>query len=411
MRKLVSLLVIITLNSSLLFCGGFQINLQGQKQNGMGHTGTGLLLDNTSLFFNPGAVSFLDSLRGINAGGSFIFPKTVYLEAYPGIYTAHNEKQNTSAVSLYAVYKFNTTAKWNIGLGIYNPFGNKTLWQDDWKGQFLVRESEIKTLFIQPTFSYRVSDKIGIGAGFIYAKAEYDLRRGITVQDSAGKYGEEIIHGQSSGYGFNAGIYFKASEKLSLGVDYRSAVNIKINNGSVKFTVPQSVTEFYPETTFSADLKLPQTISVGIGYILNEKLKLALDINFVGWKSNDTLIIDYTDNTSNLNDIHSPQLYKNSLIFRIGGQYQINKKWTGRLGTYYDMSPVKSGYLSPENPDADKIGVSGGLSFNITKMISIDGSLVYIEGLKRTDRSLESGFEGTYKSKTIVAGIGIQWMF
>jgi hypothetical protein len=43
------------LPTSYCFAGGFQINLQGQKQTGMGHTGTGLLLDGAPLFFNPGA--------------------------------------------------------------------------------------------------------------------------------------------------------------------------------------------------------------------------------------------------------------------------------------------------------------------------------------------------------------------
>ena len=50
----------------------------------MGHTGTGLLLDGSSILFNPGAVSFLDSMRLIQAGCSFILSRGQYLEAYAG---------------------------------------------------------------------------------------------------------------------------------------------------------------------------------------------------------------------------------------------------------------------------------------------------------------------------------------
>jgi long-subunit fatty acid transport protein len=42
-----------------------------------------------------------------------------------------------------------------------------------------------------------------------------------------GNYGEGSLEGKASGYGFNAGIYFKATEKLSIGFDYRSQVNVK----------------------------------------------------------------------------------------------------------------------------------------------------------------------------------------
>lgn len=411
MKKIPFFLLIFVLNSGQLFPGGFQLNLQGQKQAGMGHTGTGLLLDNASILFNPGAVSFLDSLRGIYIGASFIFPRMTYLEPYPGSYTANIEKNTGTPITLYGVYKFKKTAKWNVGLGIYNPFGSKVQWPDNWKGQFLIREIDLKTFFIQPTVSCKINDKIGIGAGFIYATGGFTLRKGIPIQDTLGAYGEGKLEGKASGYGFNAGIYFKANDKLSIGLDYRSQVNVKVDGGSAVFEVPQSVAEYFPETTFSTELKLPQTISLGFGYVINDKLKLALDINYVGWKSYDSLVINFADNTDKLEDIHSPRLYKNSFIYRIGGQYKLNGKWMARIGTYYDMSPVKEGYLSPETPDADKIGITGGATFSITKMIQLDASLLYIEGMKRTDTNIETQFGGTYKSKAVVAGVSLQWMF
>ena len=46
------------LSGSQLYAGGFQLNLQGSRQLGMGHTGTGLVYDAATLFFNPGGMSF-----------------------------------------------------------------------------------------------------------------------------------------------------------------------------------------------------------------------------------------------------------------------------------------------------------------------------------------------------------------
>lgn len=393
------------------FAGGFQVNLQGQKQTGMGHTGTGLLLDNASLVFNPGAVSFLDSLRGISFGSSFIFPRTTYLEPFPGIYTANIENHIGTPITLYAVYKFNKTAKWNIGFAVYNPFGSRVQWADDWNGQFLIREIDLKTFFIQPTLSYKLNDKLGIGAGFIFATGSFSLRKGIPIQDANGIYGEGKLEGKANGYGFNAGIYFKANEKFSIGVDYRSQVDVKIKNGTAEFTVPSSVLEYFPATTFSTGLKLPQMATLGFGYVMNKNLKLALDINYIGWKSYDSLIIDFADNTDKLADIHSARMYQDAFIFRLGGQYKLHDKWTVRLGAYYDSSPVKAGYLTPETPDADKIGLTAGVTFNVTKNIHVDGSLLYIEGMKRQDTNIETQFSGTYKSKAVVPGVSIEIMF
>ncbi|MCW3084529.1 MAG: hypothetical protein JWP12_1895 [Bacteroidetes bacterium] len=411
MKKLTLFVVAIILSTAIGVAGGFQINLQGQKQTGMGHTGTGLLLDNASILFNPGAVSFLDSLRGVSAGGSFIFPRTTYLEPYPGVYTANIEKHIGTPVTLYAVFKFKKTAKWNLGLGIYTPFGSKLQWADDWKGQFLIREINLETFFIQPTASFKLNDKWGLGVGFIYATGNFSLRKGIPIQDSTGKYGEGNLEGKASGYGYNAGIYFKPNAKFSFGLDYRSQVNVKVTGGSAEFTVPASVAQYFPTTTFSTHLNLPQTISFGMGYVVNPKMTLALDVNFVGWKSYDSLIIDFKDNTDNLKDIHSARMYQNTFIYRLGMQYKLSSKWTGRLGAYFDATPVKAGYFTPETPDENKIGVTAGATFNITKLIHFDMSLLYIEGLTRTDTNIETGFGGTYKSKAVIPGVGLEWMF
>jgi long-chain fatty acid transport protein len=104
-------------------------------------------------------------------------------------------------------------------------------------------------------------------------------------------------------------------------------------------------------------------------------------------------------------------MYKNAFIFRIGTQYKCNDKWTFRAGAYYDMTPVKSGYLTPETPDSDKIGITTGVSFNVTKTFHVDASLLYIEGRKRTDTNIETQFTGTYKTKAVVPGISIEYIF
>ena len=411
MKKLHLLFIAFTISAATVTAGGFQVNLQGQRQTGMGHTGTGLLLDNASIFFNPGAVSFLDSLRGIYGGASFIIPRITYLEPSPGTYVSHIKNHTGTPLTLYAVLKFKKSAKWNVGLGVYNPFGSRVQWPDDWKGQFLIREIDLKTFFIQPTVSYKLNDKLGIGVGFVYATGSFSLRKGIPVQDLTGKYGEGVLEGKASGYGFNAGIYFKANEKWSFGLDYRSQVNVKVSDGTADFTVASSLAEYFPSTSFSTQLRLPQTISLGVGYKATEKLTFALDVNYVGWQSYDSLVIDFADNTDKLDDIHSPRMYENSFIYRLGAQYSLNTKWVVRAGCYFDATPVKAGYTTPETPDANKIGITAGATFNFTKNIHLNASLLYIDGMKRTDINTETEFGGTYKSKAVVPGIAFEWMF
>jgi long-chain fatty acid transport protein len=389
-----------------MFAGGFQVNLQGQKQTGMGHAGIGLALDNAALVFNPGALIFVDSLGSFSAGASFIIPRTVFLDPN-STYVAQTINHTGTPLSVYANFKIKKNSPLTFGFGLYNPFGSRVQWEDDWKGQFLLREISLKTFFYQPTLSYKISEKLGVGFGYVFANGDFSLRKGIPIQDSLGNYGEASLAGKASGNGFNAGVYYKLNDKFSLGLNYRSAVKVKVENGTADFSSAETVSQYFQDSTFNTQLNLPYIASIGFGYHLNQKMKIALDINYVGWKSYDSLNIDFAKNSDKLADVASPRLYKNTFIFRTGLQYQISEIFCIRAGAYYDQSPVKDGYVTPETPDSDKIGVSTGLSIAFKKWLYIDASLLYVEGLKRTDTNIETQFEATYKTKAVIPGINV----
>jgi long-chain fatty acid transport protein len=389
-----------------MFAGGFQVNLQGQKQTGMGHAGIGLALDNAALVFNPGALIFVDSLGSFSAGASFIIPRTVFLDPN-STYVAQTINHTGTPLSVYANFKIKKNSPLTFGFGLYNPFGSRVQWEDDWKGQFLLREISLKTFFYQPTLSYKISEKLGVGFGYVFANGDFSLRKGVPIQDSLGNYGEASLAGKASGNGFNAGVYYKLNDKFSLGLNYRSAVKVKVENGTADFSSAETVSQYFQDSTFNTQLNLPYIASIGFGYQLNQKMKIALDINYVGWKSYDSLNIDFAKNSDKLADVASPRLYKNTFIFRTGLQYQISEIFCIRAGAYYDQSPVKDGYLTPETPDSDKIGVSTGFSIAFKKWLYIDASLLYVEGLKRTDTNIETQFEATYKTKAVIPGINV----
>ena len=405
-NKIIIPLLINVLFTFQMFAGGFQVNLQGQKQTGMGHAGIGLALDNAALVFNPGALIFVDSLGSFSAGASFIIPRTVFLDPN-STYVAQTINHTGTPLSLYANFKIKKNSPLTFGFGLYNPFGSRVQWEDDWKGQFLLREISLKTFFYQPTLSYKITEKLGIGVGYIFANGDFSLRKGVPIQDSLGNYGEASLAGKASGNGFNAGVYYKLNDKFSLGLNYRSAVKVKVENGTADFSSAETVSQYFQDSTFNTQLNLPYMASIGFGYHLNQKMKIALDINYVGWKSYDSLNIDFAKNSDKLADVASPRLYKNTFIFRAGLQYQISEIFCIRAGAYYDQSPVKDGYLTPETPDSDKIGVSTGLSIAFKKWLYIDASLLYVEGLKRTDTNIETQFEATYKTKAVIPGVNV----
>ncbi len=387
---------------------GYQVNLQGHVQQGMGGAGTALIQDGAALFFNPGGASFLKG-NSVNLGVTPVIENGQFLDKNTGL-TARTKSPVSFPFAAYGVFELKDSSNLKFGLAVYTPFGSTVEWEEGWMGRFALTRLQLQSIFFQPTVSYKINKKIGVGAGFVYSTGKVNLQKDIPVVDANGNYGHAELDGKASGYGFNAGIYYKPTEKLSIGLTYRSQVNMKVKSGDATFTVPSSLASNFPNGKFTASLPLPQVLTLGFGYAVNEKLSLALDINYAGWKVYDTLSFDYANNTTSLVDTKSARMYKNTAAFRLGGQYKVTEGFSVRLGVAYALTPIQDGYVTPETPDANRINYTLGLGYAFTKKFGANASVLFTS-FKREDTNLETGLSGTYQTNVWAPGISLFYKF
>jgi long-chain fatty acid transport protein len=400
------LLLLLWLAPAIAWAQGFQVNLGGQKQIGMGHTGTGLLQDGASVFFNPGAVAMLPE-NSVSAGISPLWFKSGFNPS--GTNDKYFTKNRVATpIQAYAVWG-PKAANWKFGLGVYTPFGGLTDWGTNWGGKYSVESLDLKAIFIQPTFSYKLTNALSIGAGFVYNHASVDLRKAIPLADANGNPGQAKLEGTGKGYGWNAGIFLK-TKSFTAGLDYRSKVDTKLKNGDAIFTVPSSVQANFPQpNTFSSGIPLPGTFSLGLGFYPTKKWTLGFDANFVGWSSFKALEFDYATNTSALADTYSPRNYENAFALRTGAEYKYNDKLALRFGGGYATTPVKDGYVTPEVPDANRYYLTGGVGYKLAKRLDIDLSFEFEHLFTRTQTNIESQLSGTFKSNVYIPGVALSY--
>lgn len=391
------------------FAGGFQVALQGQKQIGMGHIGAPFKLDAASIYFNPGALPMLETKFSGTLGVSPIFSSVAFQNEEYNYNSSTNNPVGTP-FSAFANYIINE--KISVGLGVYTPFGSSVVWDDDWAGRYLIQNIKLQAFFIQPTVGYKITDNIGIGAGFIYATGNVGINRAVPIPAGDGSSTVELTAG-ATGFGGNFGVYMDLIEKLHVGLTYKTNITMEAKGGDAKFKdIPASISSSFPaDNKFDANLNLPGSVNLGLGYDLGEKLTLAAEFNYSFWSVYDSLNFDFETNTSSLEDSKNARLYENTLTIRLGAQYKLNEKLTPRVGFYYDPSPIQDEYFAPETPNCDNLGFTAGLSYAPTEKLSIDASFLYIVGLERTSQYSPSNFGGKYKSNGVVPGIGISYQF
>ncbi|TAD96163.1 MAG: long-chain fatty acid transporter permease [Bacteroidetes bacterium] len=395
---------------------GYQVALQGAKQLGMGHTGAAMASDASTLFFNPGATAMV---KGNSASVNFspIFSNTEYVDNAT-FSAARTDNPVGTPFSVYAAFGSSDSSKFisrfKFGIAVYTPFGSGVKWGESWIGRAALSSISLSSIFVQPTVSFKITDKLSFGIGFVYVRGSVNLQRSILFPSlaSVGGEGKVELDGKANNFGFNAGLFFKPSEKFSIGVSYRSKVTASVSNGSATFSnIPAIFASRFPAggtTNFSANLPLPAVLNVGVSFSPNKKLTISAEMNHIGWSAYDSLIFDYTD--ANFADTKSARKYQDIVVLRLGGQYMVTDALAARLGFYYGNTPVTNGHVTPETPDSDRMGYTAGLGYKIGKM-DIDFAVAFINTEKRKDTNSETQLNGTFQTKAFVPSISLGYSF
>ena len=419
MRKLLSL-TLLALAGSTAFAGGYRVSIQGQKQLAMGHTGVAVVNSAEVAFFNPAGMAYLDNKFNVSVGGNALFAETKFQNSQYN-WTASTSNLGTP-FSVYATYRI--TDWLTAGLAVYTPYGSSVEWDQNWQGAHLVNNIDLQAIFVQPTVSVRMGEHFSIGGGPIYARGSVNFNRNITpnplLSDNGDPADVTLDATGISAWGYNLGMMFNPSEKVRLGLNYRSEIIMEARDGDATFSdVPVIAQGTFSNTRFNADLPLPAEVTAGLSVQVSEKLLLAFDYNYALWSVYDALVVDFENSVPTSVNARN---YKNASTYRLGAQYVATDKFTFRAGWYFDESPVQDGYFAPETPRNDSMGFTGGLTYQVNKKLGIDFSFLYLHFDEvnnsydhYSDPTAGTGdilpFGGTYKSSVFSPGIGITYGF
>ncbi len=346
----------------------------------------------------------MDSKFSFSAGVSGIMANVVFQKEATN-YQARTDNPTGTPFYIYGAGKI--TDKLSIGLGVYTPFGSSAKWDDDWAGRYLIQNISLTAIYFQPTIGYKFNDIVSIGAGFVYAYGKVELKKAVPYNE--GSYAE--LKGSTGNIGYNVGVMVRPTKKLSIGIDYRSQIIMKMEGGDATFNVPASLSTTIPgENKFDAELPMPANLDVGISYAFNEKFTLAVEMNYVMWSVYEDLTFTFEQQNDLLGSVN-PRKYKNTFISRIGGQYSLNEMFAFRAGLYYDPSPTDDDYFNPETVSLNTMAWTLGVSIVPVKNLSIDLSYLQLHGLETEKRYEPANFGGTYKVVTAIPGIGLSYNF
>ena len=399
---------------------GFQLMEQNASGLGVAFAGSAAVAEDAStIFWNPAGMAYLPKGKMQVVGVlSAIKPSTRFSNDGSinpaGIYGAagHGGDAGGWAYVPAMYFAMPVNEQISVGLGVNAPFGLATEYDKGWTGRFRGLNSDVTTMNINPSISFKPNEEWAFGLGISAMKLDGTFSNNVNASGAlcsalqnpalcapggpppAGALrnleGWARIVGDDWGWGYNLGAMFQPSPSTRVGLSYRSAVDFKVT-GDVKFWRP-TVTTLTPgqnaqlnavlaaglrNGNVESDIKLPDTAILSAWQRLSDRWEMMGDISWTGWAKIQDLTFVRSDTGRTLSS--TEENWRNTWRLALGRAYQLDDQWKLRAGIAYDQSPVDSSeYRTPRLPDNDRTWLAIGAQYKPTKELVFDAGYTYI---------------------------------
>jgi len=399
-RKLMTLAVAAALGgmASSAVAGGFAIGTQSGSGTGNAFAGGAAAADDASVaWFNPALMTLLPGKQVAGAlhvlKPSFKFENTASTSP---VGTGEGGDGGDWAYVPNAFFTMVINPKLSFGVALNVPFGLKTEYDAGWRGQVAALKSEIKTVNINPSVAYKVSDTVSIGFGVSVQTIEAELT---TFADAAGI---STLSADDKGHGYNLGIMVQASPSTRIGAHYRSAIKYELE-GTATFSANPA-----GNGNVRAELEVPESLSLSIFHALGD-WELLGDLTWTGWSSIPELRVIRTSGPLSGQTLQAlPFNWKDTWRYAAGANYKVNNQTKVRFGAALDKTPTNDVDRTPKLPDQDRTWLAFGVQYKPSKTSILDVGYAH-EFIKDASVNNSQGalgqLTGTFKNKADIFSI------
>ena len=400
---------------------GFAIQNQTGSGNGNAFAGAAAAAEDAgTIYFNPAGMTNLPKGHNISASGTLLNRKVEFnnkgSSTTPGfgfgssfpLPAGDGGDAGGLAVLPAGFWAYGIAPNLSVGLGFGPTFGNKTEYQSDFIGRNAGFFFEMKQININPSIAYKLNDMVSLGAGINFAHNESTFKQGNPlVMPAAGYLPNNYLKVTADDWavGYNLGATFQLSPATRIGLAYRSELEFDLEGKEKwKFTAAG----FGPvaplvNQKIKGELKTPANFSLAVSHKASDKLELLGDVTWTDWSVVSTLTVKSKAGVP-LQEL--PYNFEDTYRVGFGASYQYNEQVKTRFGVAYDKTPVQhAADRTMTLPDSDRIWLSFGVKYSLSKISSIDlgYSHIFFDDAN-TARQVKTGFPGVQTVRQTIRG-------
>jgi len=369
------------------FAAAFQLAEQNASGLGRAYAGEASVADDASVVARNPALMSVFKEKQLSVAGIAVIPD-VSLRGTEASNASTNPNQlNDSSIAPSAVipagyFVMPVDDKFSIGFGAFSNFGLATEFDADYPAGQLAGETEIVTVNMNVSGSYKINEQFSVGLGLNYIYADAKIMRNFGANPFGVPAQTEAVHleGDDTGFGWNVGAMYQLDQNSRFGFNYRSETDITFDgqysnqlpasapfNGLAGASIPGSV-----------EITLPAIAEFSGSHQLDGKTGLHYSVMWTGWESFDKL-------EAQVEGLNKPvfskeENFSDAMRYSIGADYQFNDAVLLRAGIAYDESPADKNHMSISIPDTDRFWYSFGVNYTMSEQSNLDIGMSILRG-------------------------------
>jgi len=377
-----------------VYASGLQLTEQSVTGLGRAFAGGSLPNDDaSSAYYNP-ADMMLGKGMQVQAGFTFIgitteaddagstteFParSTPRPSSQSGIAVLANDQGGEDNLVPNGYYIMDINDRMRFGVSLNAPFAVSTSYGKNWVGRYHAVDSELTTIDINPSLSYRVSDNLSLGFGVSAQYADATLTQALFNPTAGNRFvndGYAELKGDDWSYGFNLGATYEFDATTRVGLSYRSRIKHTLEGDRTITNYAPIIPGGTSQIGAKVDWTAPDWLALTAYKRLDDKWAIMGGVRWTNWSLFQELRFQYANSTQTVIE----EKWDDSWTFNIGVSYDYNPEWTFRAGYQYDQTPVQSAeHRTPRIPDSDRNAFAVGFSYRPTPQLSLDFGYMYL---------------------------------
>lgn len=412
---------------------GFSLNEQSSCAMGRANTGVAAPCDDGSaVVFNPAALAGIDGWRA-SLGGALVATGGDFTSDFTGAVT---ELETDPVPAPHGYLAWGPTDRLGVAIGAFAPYGLATAWPRSFDGRFSGYDNSLRTIYVQPTAAYRLSEAVSVGAGLDLAVGSVELNQRLDlsrqpVPESNLPPGTtfaalgvpfhtdfadlRLESDGATGVGGHVGVQVEATDRVRLGARYLSQVTLDYDGEALFDPVPTGITLpagnplglpagtpldavleaaglFAPggvlgDQGVETTITMPDQLVAGVAVDATDRLLLLADLQWMDWSDFDRVRLDF-ENPATPDEVRVED-FEDTRTLRLGAEYDGGDGISVRGGYAFNEAAAPDDVVTPLLPEANRNQLSVGAGWRGPNGIEVNAAYLHIAQDERRGRTIE----------------------